>query len=188
MGLQLITAPATDPVSLDRARAVLRIDGTDQDAEIALLIKVAAAHVQRITQRALITQRWRLILDGFPSGALRLPLPPLQSVEAVTYLDADGVEQTLAPSTYIVNPTGLAGQITPAYGETWPVTRSQAMAVKVEFTCGYDAIPDDIQAAMLLLIGHLDQNREQVVLGSTAVELPYGSQVLLSPYFVLTQP
>ncbi|URD41440.1 head-tail connector protein [Pseudomonas sp. BYT-5] len=39
-----------------------------------------------------------------------------------------------------------------------------------------------IQAACLLKLGHLFANREEVVTGSTAVELPLASQHLLMPY------
>ncbi|WP_324730980.1 head-tail connector protein [Pseudomonas paeninsulae] len=188
MGLQLITGPATLPVDIVLARDHLRIDGEEQDAAITQLIKVATAHAQQLTGRALITQRWRLVLDGFPRHALRLPLPPLQSVESITYLDVDGAEQTLDPAVYSVNPTGLVGQITPAYGQAWPATRAEAMAVAVEFTCGYTAVPDDIQAAMLLLIGSLDQYHEDVITGTIATQLPYGARVLLSPYVIPSQP
>ncbi|MDD1150038.1 head-tail connector protein [Pseudomonas sp. TNT2022 ID357] len=39
-----------------------------------------------------------------------------------------------------------------------------------------------IQAACLLKLGHLFANREEVVTGATAVELPMASQHLLMPY------
>ena len=39
-----------------------------------------------------------------------------------------------------------------------------------------------IQAACLLKLGHLFANREEVVTGSTAVELPLASQNLLMPF------
>ncbi|MFP3518951.1 head-tail connector protein, partial [Pseudomonas sp. SIMBA_077] len=43
-------------------------------------------------------------------------------------------------------------------------------------------INPSIQAACLLRLGHLFANREEVVTGSTAVELPLASQHLLMPY------
>ena len=39
-----------------------------------------------------------------------------------------------------------------------------------------------IQAAALLYIGHLERNRETVVVGMTAIELPNGFECLLNPY------
>lgn len=41
---------------------------------------------------------------------------------------------------------------------------------------------DGITAAMLLLIGHLYENREAVTVGEAAAELPLGVDALLIPY------
>ena len=39
-----------------------------------------------------------------------------------------------------------------------------------------------IQAALLLIVGHLYANREDVVVGLSAAQLPSGAQYLLQPY------
>lgn len=39
-----------------------------------------------------------------------------------------------------------------------------------------------IQAALLLIVGHLFANREDVVVGVSATQLPNGAQYLLQPY------
>lgn len=190
MGLQLITPAASLPVTLAQAKAHLRIelDDTGQDDSVSFLIRAATAHAQQITGRALVTQSWALLLDGFPAGALRIPLAPLQSVEAITYTDSDGAEQIIDAADYRVNASGLLGHIAPAYGLCWPATRAQSMAVSVAFTAGYSAVPDDITAALLLLIGHLDQHREAVVQGVTVADLPLGVSALLSPYVIPAAP
>lgn len=41
-----------------------------------------------------------------------------------------------------------------------------------------------IQAALLLIVGHLYANREDVVAGVSVAQLPNGSQYLLMPYRV----
>ena len=41
-----------------------------------------------------------------------------------------------------------------------------------------------IKAACLLILGHLYANREDVVTGTTATELPQGSKALLTPHRV----
>ncbi|MFI3308931.1 head-tail connector protein [Ewingella allii] len=43
-------------------------------------------------------------------------------------------------------------------------------------------LDDDIRSAMLLCIGHWYANREGVVIGETAVNLPLAVQALLQPY------
>ena len=41
---------------------------------------------------------------------------------------------------------------------------------------------DLVRAAMLLTIGHLYANREEVVTGPAPTQLPMGSRILLAPY------
>jgi uncharacterized phiE125 gp8 family phage protein len=189
MGLQLLAAPASQPVSLEVAKEHLRIapDDTDLDAEVGRLIRSATARAEKITQRALAVQSWRLILDKFPRGAISIPLPPLKSVEAIAYTDAAGVDQVLDESAYVVNPFGLIGQVTPAMSKCWPVTAPQAMALRIDFTAGYDAVPEDIVAAILLLVGHLDQNREAATTGTLSV-VPLGVDALLSSHCIPSLP
>lgn len=43
-------------------------------------------------------------------------------------------------------------------------------------------LDDDLTTAMLLLIGHWFENREAVVIGSSAAELPMAVEALISPY------
>lgn len=45
--------------------------------------------------------------------------------------------------------------------------------------------PADLHAAMLLLVGHLFENREQTVKGTIVAALPMGVESLLSPYRLL---
>ena len=43
-------------------------------------------------------------------------------------------------------------------------------------------ITDDMRAAMLLILGHLHSNREDVVVGVSTTALPMGSRYLLDPH------
>jgi len=67
-----------------------------------------------------------------------------------------------------------------AYGLKDAITKSEAMSLGIVLTPA-------IQAACLLILGHLYTNREDVVAGAgtmTAVALPQGSRFLLAPYRV----
>lgn len=41
---------------------------------------------------------------------------------------------------------------------------------------------DTLRAAALLLLGVLSENREDVIVGTIATQLPFGSRALLAPY------
>jgi len=185
MGLKLVTAPAEEPVSLALAKAHLRVTASEEDALIQSLIIAARDQAETFTRRRFITQTWDLVLDCFPWWRLELPNAPLQSVSSITYIDTAGGSQTLDAAKYLVDAKTDPGRLEPAYGEVWPTTRLQMNAVTVRFVCGYGlaaAVPQPIKHAMLLLIGHLYQNREAIVVGELPQELPLGVQSLLAPY------
>lgn len=187
MRLELITAAATDPVTLAEAKIRLRIDDSADDAGVTRLIKAATSHAESICRRAFVTQKWTLILDAFPCGSISLPLPPLVSVEEVNYINEAGIETVLASTEYLVDKAGIVGMVHRAFNKQWPTTRVQPMAVKVKFTAGYGAaaaVPSDLVSAILLLVAHWDQNREPVVVGTIVSALPLAVDALLSPYIV----
>lgn len=190
MRLKPVTAPAAQPVTLDEAKAHLRVTAADEDALITALIAAAVGHVDGPSGtlgRALVEQEWDLLLDDFPCDELELPLPPLRSVTSITYVDEQGATQTLAPAAYEVDASGPRGVVLPAYGQTWPRTRVQRNAVTVRFKAGYGttgaSVPAAIRAAILLLVGDLYANREAQ--GDTLARNAT-VDALLFPYRVLT--
>lgn len=148
MKLTLAAAPAEPPVSVEEAKTHLRVEHSDDDEEILALIESATARLDGrdgLLGRALVTQEWVLTLDAFPAGYIELPLPPCQSVEFLTYLDAAGDEQDITD----FRAYGLGGsdpvRLYPAAGSSWPETAELPGAVTVEFTAGYGS-PEDVPA------------------------------------------
>lgn len=185
MGLRLLTAPAEEPVTLAEAKAHLRVSVSDDDDYIGALITAARQHIDGkdgILGRAICTQTWELILDRFPDD-LRIPLPPLQSVQSITYVDEGGVEQTLPPDQYTVDNVNEPGWVVVG-PNGWPDTGDYINAVRVRFVAGYDPVPHAVKVAMLLLIGHWYENREAVNIGNITSSLPFTVDALLSPYRV----
>mgnify|MGYP000865058529 CR=1 FL=1 len=182
--------PSAEPLSLAEAKLHLRVDAdiTEDDSLITALIVTARQQAEHRTGRALVTQQWRLGLDQFPDDSLELPLPKLQSVQSVTYLDADGVRQTLAGAKYDVVTDELVGRLLPAFGKTWPDCRIRPGSVQVSYTCGYGAaadVPQSIKAWMLLAIAAWYENREALTSGQPVAELPRSFwNGLLDPFYV----
>jgi len=89
MFLKLITAPTTEPVTLATAKNRLKVDGGEDNALISALIKTARQRAEGVTNRALITQTWRMYLDkALP--IIKIPKPPIQSVESIKTISATG--------------------------------------------------------------------------------------------------
>ena len=191
---KIITPPDVEPISLVEAKKQLRLAITDADAaaytaeddNLAALIKAARELVEVKTWRALITQTWDVQLDCFPVGdSISFPLHDLQSVASVTYTDTDGSEATF---TDFVADTYSNG-IRLSSGYSWPPVLDGSR-IYIRYICGYgdtaETVPQSIKRAMLLIISHLHENTEEVVVGSSvkAILLPMGVDILLSGYRV----
>ncbi len=122
----------------------------------------------------------------FRGGKIDLPFPTLQSVESIKYFDINGTQQTLDPTLYIADLISEPGCLTPAPNTYWPDTQSRVNAVQISYTAGYGAaaaVPAGIKAWMLMRIGALYENREEVLVGQRLVvaDLPFVNN-LLDPY------
>ena len=159
MAVKVITKPTVEPVSLEQAKAHLRVDTTDQDDLIEALITAARQRIEDETGRALITQTLEIAMDYFveppdlrfvtlpyitPAKAIALPRPPLQSLKRISYYDGDGNEVMLhdevgSPtviSDLVVDTYSQPGRLVPASGGSWPATQDRANAVVIRYVAG----------------------------------------------------
>jgi uncharacterized phiE125 gp8 family phage protein len=160
MGLKIITAVATEPVSVAEAKLHLRVDHATEDALIGALITAAREECEHLLERALAPQTLELSIDEFPDDGIKLPHPPVTSITAVEYVDADGVTQTMDALTYYLDNSQEPCWLIPVYSGAWPATRAEANAVTVTYVAGYETCPEAIRAWMLLRIGTLYRHRE----------------------------
>jgi uncharacterized phiE125 gp8 family phage protein len=163
MSLRITVEPVAEPIDLAEARRHLRLDDDDdEDDLVQSLILTARKYVEQVTWLQLVTATYEWKLDRL-CGVLYVPRPPLQSVASIQYVDAQGNTQTLGSSLYTVDAAHLPGRILPAYNQTWPTTRGHIQDATITFDAGYgDAasdVPEPIRQAMLVIIGHLYENR-----------------------------
>lgn len=192
MPVQLITGPAQEPVTLAEAKAHLRIEHGLDDAGVTALIVAARAWVEEHCWRGLVTQTWELVEACFPDDAdleaarqgFELPKGNLVSVATVKYLDADGVQQTLAGSDYLVDTVAVPGRVRLAYGKSWPSYRYQWDAVRIRYDVGWavGAVPQPIKQAILLLVSQMYENRTPEVTGTIVSPIQFAVTALLGAY------
>lgn len=184
MIIKQFTAPEVEPVSVAEVKTQLIIDGAALDAEITSMIPVARAKVEQMLGRALITQAWDRWYEAFPC-VIELPWAPLQGVSAITYIDGDGVEQTLDASVYTVDTDSEPGRVYRAYSQSWPSTRAVPKAVKVRYIAGYgndgSDVPGEIRHAIIQMVGSLMHHREDDTPVATA-PVPWGVRQLLADH------
>jgi uncharacterized phiE125 gp8 family phage protein len=186
MTLRLITPPGTEPISLAEAKAHLRVTHSLEDSLITSLITAARDMCEQKIGRSLIQTTWEVTHDFFPDE-IRLDMPPVLAVASLKYVDEAGVLQTWGAGNYYVDKDREPGWVLPAFGLSWPVTREQANAVRVQYTSGYgvDAttVPAALKSWILVTIGSLYENRESFIVG-TIVQKPTFFDSLLDAYRV----
>ena len=173
------TAPTALAVTLSEVKDHLVVSHSDDDELITEKINQAVDYCEQYTGRFLMPQVWTVYLDGWFD--VDLPFPPVQSV-VVKYRDTDGAEQTLDAAEYQLDAFSAPPRI--YFTGALPALSSGYNNVWVEVTAGYvDEVPPGIGAAILLIVGHLYNNRE-----STAPieikEVPMSAKAFLDLYKV----
>ena len=172
--------PELEPITLDQAKVQCRVDSDDDDAYITSLITAARIHAENRTNRAFLTQTWKLSLDRFPGyqpwnlgspfapvvgrqfsteyvcgrymqPPLLLPRPRLIAVSSIQYYDINGNQQTLDPSAYVVGGDSEPAAIFPVPFTWWPAAMwGRPDAVQVTYTAGYGDSADKVPATLQL--------------------------------------
>lgn len=172
----------------------IRVDGFgespphEDEALITALIPAARQLAEDWTGRTLVPSTWEMRLDTL-GDVTRLRRPAVQSVTEVSYLDSDGVRRILDPTLWVFNGYAEYPVIRRAYQAIWPVMRVDGDAVRITYEAGPtdgespnpDPLPRAIYQAMLLIIGHMYENRETTT-PAAVIELPIGARALLHPY------
>ena len=181
---RLVTAPATEPLTLNEVKLFLRVDDTTEDDLITSLITAARGLVEGHTWMPLISQIWAMQFDKDELNLLvwNINKAPLISVSSITYYDSDNNIQTLAASSYEVDIYGSPARFRI---KTMPSVYDRMNALQLNFVCGYAnaaAVPQPIKQALYMIIGHLYENRQDVITGTQVNEIPMASEYLLQPY------
>lgn len=195
-------SPANQAITLAYAKLHIRALGTTDDTLISVYIDAAASYFEEQTGRQILTATREAWLDAFPflgaSGRcarIELPHPPLQAVQSIKYVDANGVLQTHdvgSPALVnVVAPSGPychRGSVEPISGSSWPIARDQTEAVRIRYTCGYGdtpaAVPPLVRGILCYLVAHFDTFRSAVheARKGQVLELPYGVQAMLEAF------
>lgn len=182
--------PSVEPITLVEAKSHLRVDHTDEDDIIDILRQVAREMVEKHTNRSLITQTRVIKLDCFPWGdTLRLTDGPVSSLTSIYYDDDADANTLLASSLYWTDFDSNIPRV--RVKSSWPSTYDKPNAVRITYVAGYGAdgasVPQPLKQAMFLILGHLYENRQQVIVSGSptgALEIPFGANALMSPYIL----
>lgn len=183
-GLELLTPPVSEPVTLAEAKAHLRVEHSADDGLLGGMIAAARLVIEQQTGRALLPQSWRLWCDAWPAADLLvLPKPPLRSVSAILLYGADDASTVWPSAAYRVESAAQPGQIQLREGQSWPSLSRMRSGLSVSFVVGYAdaaAVPETLKLAIKQLVAHWYEQRGEAT--ANVAEIPFGVTALLSPY------
>jgi uncharacterized phiE125 gp8 family phage protein len=194
MTAALITGPALEPVSLDDAKAHLRLDTDDDDvlvgAAICAAICAARFHVEAATRRVFIEQGWRIYLDAWPrSRIVTIPVAPLIAVDAVTIYDVAGAPALVDEDDYQVDVASVPGRVVLSRTALQTVGRA-VNGIEIDVTAGYGVssvdVPSPIRQAIMMLVAHWFEYRSAVSQDLALASVPFGVEALIAPFRVLS--
>jgi uncharacterized phiE125 gp8 family phage protein len=183
----LVTAPATEPVTVEEFHLHQHTRDLGQDAKIEDFLKAARLLLENEYGRAWITQTWKATFDtmdacpsvfsdfwyndtprhpgiAFPT-VIELARPPLIAVSTIiSYADDDEqTATTMSASDYHVSTSGLLGRVMLRSGKSWPTGLRPIDSIVITYTCGYGAataVPQDVKEGIIELAAHMYENRE----------------------------
>lgn len=159
MKRRITTNPVLNCVSVSDAKTLLIIEGSEDDAFLLSLIEQAESYAQRYMNRPIMAQTYTYYFDGFDT-VLRLYTEGVNSV-TLKYDDINGSEQTLSADDYYFDQYSYPSLI--EFPAGWPLLSGRPNSIRVEVISGYTApqdVPDGIKTGVLLMVGHLYNNRE----------------------------
>ena len=152
-------------VQLAEAKLHLRVDSADEDALIGVYITAAEQMAIALLDRGVYA-------DGTALGVAKAAAPGELDTAIAAY------ESAIAAAEALADETAKAASIQTACNGLLraKVAHRQAMDGMV--------VNEAINAAVLLIVGHLYVNREDVVTGVSVAQMPNGAEWLLQPYKV----
>ena len=139
--------------------AKIDLDQPQLQNEVHLLIEAFTDKFERYTGRSFITSTYTNTVDCFSD--LRMPFGPVQTIESITFIDKDNVEQTIPPEHYRLIRAELVGEV--LFNESVPTDVRDCESITVRYVAGMaddaEQVPDSIRLALSMAIVTAYENR-----------------------------
>jgi len=184
--IKVITPATLYPVTLTEAKLHLRVDSTDEDTLINMLIAAATSHAEDYTWRTIMPTVFEYVDDDF-DHEIKIDTFPIATIDSIKYYDLTNTLQTVPSTQYESNLLECPAEIEPASGYYWPDAYIRYDAVAVRFTAGYASaavVPAAIKQAILMMVSNMYEHREDEITGTIVSGLSFTSKHLLNTYRV----
>ena len=187
--LQVNTYHDATIVSTADLKTHLRITFSDDDTYIATLGKAAVNMIEEFCNIYLNPTVLTQYGNKFSDLTILYKSPVSSSVSPVVKYTTGGVLTTLASSEYEFVPLIKPARLYPDQGISLPATDDLFQAWQIEYTAGYPTtadIPDALIQAIKITVSDMYENRQSVIVGKIASEIPKTAEYLMNPYKIQT--
>lgn len=181
MAINIVTPPASEPVSLAEAKLFLRVDHSAEDSLIVDLIGAAREAVETGCGRALITRRVRESLDIWRREAVNgavLGIGPVTDVIAVRLLADNGAQSVIDPERYRLE--GQRDRPRLVFPSGFPATLRSAGGIEIEYDAGFADDAADLPVALRLAVLQIVASLYELRQGEAAI--PETARALMRPF------
>lgn len=172
--LKILTKPSLYPITLADLKAFLKIEGTDEDMLLTMIIEGCTDQAQIYCSRYFINHTLLLTLDAPPGASnnfdlilgegvhtgyrgmysglthIDLPCPPAVSITSVKTYSTGNVESVFSNSSYRLDAQSARMYLN--QGETFPSNMRDFEAIKIEYIAGYGAAPQHMPAGLKMAL------------------------------------
>jgi uncharacterized phiE125 gp8 family phage protein len=141
--------------------------------------------IESQTGRILTECTFSVYLDDFPSCDFYFSNGPIVSIDSIEYL-VDGVWTAVSTDVYKMGRGGVSSQgVVLKTNQVWPTDKDlESEAVRINYTAG--KANNKANQAIKLMVANWFENREAVVVGTSASELPLAVDLIVKSLKVYT--
>ena len=167
---KVTTAPTSEPISTADAKTYLNVSTSLHNTLIDNLVSAARIQYEFYTGTAVITQSITQTWDLTPGCAeFELAINPVTAA-VVSYKDANVSYQVWSSANYTLDTISPLARVVKLATASWPTTGDFIAKWKVVYDAGYAsaaAVPEDVISSILLMVGFLYENREDIPINDT---------------------
>ena len=168
-----VVTPSSASAALPVAslKSHLRLDHSDEDTLLATYAAAAVRALERLTGRSFGAATYRATMPLPASRMLMIQLPDVTAITELKITKPDRTVATVSAGEIVLRAHAYGCLVMPAPGATWPDALDDDEAVSVTLTAGLAAVPEDINAALLLTAARFYADREDGNVPSAALAL-----------------
>lgn len=177
-----------DVVTLAEAKQHLRVDHDFEDDLIAVYLSAAVADLSAFMRRGILPEtrqdffRAREIFGSGKKVFLRWPNVDEGSIEVSKFDSTAGSYTPVPASDFRVDEPEENPHVVFTSSLTVDDSGADANVLLVGYNTRLPNLPPQVKAAVLLTLGSLYENREDVVVGSRSERVPLSAEYLLGPF------